>query len=248
MVADNKKEAEEKSTKNSKKSSIRRFIMLSVNKVVATLFLFYSYGAYAVDVSTLDISGIKLGMKKNEVLKKMPCSKPQSDTWKLENGKKHLFIIDCGSHETALDNFFRVFLDRNGSAYSITKKIVFNVTPDFPKIRKQFVNRYGEPKITTKISPGYKSPYTGFIKILCWGYCSVERVNDGYWEGSQIRNAHNFQLTASYKQVDEDGFYANSLIIDLDDPAQHKRNDNWANNENQKIEIQKKKEASNVDF
>jgi hypothetical protein len=48
--------------------------------------------------------------------------------------------------------------------------------------------------------------------------------------------------------VDEDGFYANALIIDLDDPAQHKRNDNWANNENQKIEIQKKERSIKCRF
>ena len=157
------------------------------NFILITLGIFFiNIPLYAVDVSNFDIKGIKLGMSKSKVLRKMPCSNPSIDIWRTSNNKIYGGTIGCDNSN------YRVQYDHNEYVYQISKRINFNIEPNLHKIRNKLIRKYGNPNEETKKKTMSKSSANGKIIAFCWGdYCKVKYENNGYWKGTEIENWTN---------------------------------------------------------
>jgi len=220
--------------------------MLSVNRIlIFALICIFSSSLYAVDVSSFDIKGIKLGMSKNEVLKRMPCDNPKIDFTKTSNNTISSGMLNC------YNGHFIVVYDHNNYVYQISKKITFNTEPNLNKIKNKLIKRYGKPNKSTKKHTMSKNSARGKIIAFCWGsYCKVKYENTKYWKGSEIENWTNrLQLTVEYLNMyDGAGFHSHYLNLLLIDGNRKLSNDKWEDKQNEIYEKQQKEKESNIDF
>ena len=209
--------------------------MLSVNRILIFLFItIFSSSLYAVDVSKFDIKGIKLGMSKNEVLKKMPCSSPKISLGKWGKLGKSEDLL-CNNDK----NDFRVALDHKGYSCDITFDVKFKVKPNFNKLEARLIKKYGKTKYKSN-SYDLSKPSRKF-RSLCWGVCSITDSVGGdvvyYVDGTSGLSA-NFDIT------DNDNEYRMDLSL-----SDGERNKNMKKYYYEIKERKKRKEkASNIDF
>jgi len=220
--------------------------MLNANKIsnFLTVFLVCSL-SYASDVSKFDVKDVKLGMSKNEVLKKMPCNNPKEEIERTNSGKIYKNMIICGSNRSRSYSAFNVIFDHKDHVFYISKFIPFNIKPNLAKIETRLISKYGEPDARTELVPGYKNPNKYVIKTFCWGSCKIKYSNDRYSKGSEIAHHRSRpQLEVTYTESSEELY----LSFSLEDPVRDDENYKWNKKENVKFRIQQKRKASNIDF
>lgn len=207
--------------------------MLSVNRILIFLFIvIFSSSLYAIDVSNFDIKGIKLGMSKSEVLKKMPCSSPKIETQFIDTvkGKKLYWTsIECENNSDIL----HVILSRKNRVDFIKRVKSFNVSPSWDKIKKQIIKHYGNPTFEL---PNNVDVYP--INNICWGGCRIRK--------------HNNTMATFNKSLD---FYANevknsfsTMIFLLTDEKENDNNQEWYGEQKRLYEQYQKEKASNIEF
>jgi hypothetical protein len=217
--------------------------MLSLNKILIFVLIgIFSSSLYAVDISKFDIKGIKLGMSKSEVLKKMPCSNPEIHAEKLRNGKIVEIYIRCK------ENSFLVVLDHKNYVYLVSMLINFKTEPNFQKIKNKVFNKYGKP--TRQANQKVISRGKGERIVYCWGkHCQVSKQNNGVWKGTKISNYPDYKsLLIDYVNYDIESVELNRLNFNLLDS--NRRNDSWEwSTQQEKLYEKKEKEkASDIDF
>ena len=204
-----------------------------MNRQIVKIFSVMLVGGFssslsATDVSSFDIKGIRLGMDKGEVLKRIPCSNYEKKYYRFRNAKNEVYSSQyyCGKPGTGTDNSFLVNFDHNNYVFSITKRITFDIQPNLSKIKSKLIKRYGKPNTDKRAwSKGsyYRYEY-------CWGDCSL--------------SSNRRKLSVDYSYYSD----YNNIDITLYDYARQKNNDDWTA-QRQKILIYKKeKEVSNIDF
>jgi hypothetical protein len=225
--------------------------MLSVNRIlIFVLICIFSSLLYAVDVSKFDIKGIKLGMSKSEVLKKMPCVSPDIYTEKTENNILTETLIRCFKKKN--DNFFGVTLDHHNKVYSVNKRISFEVKPDFSKIKKKLFYKYKKPNLTTKKIQGYDNNlFRGYVKYFCWGGCTVKILNPKFFKGNEIETTNHVSLLVKYQDssyITDTKNIQNNIEFYLYDPQRSNNNYNWTKQQQKLYKEQQKQKATNIDF
>jgi len=135
-----------------------------VKKVIFIFILIYSVSLFATDVSNFDIKGIKLGMSKDEVLKKMPNSaKFIVDDYIAENPNypyKYQIFYKTNTQ------YFGVEFDYKLNAYKIERNMQISNNASMHKVVEQITNHYGQPDYTWKINEHDYKEWK-----LCWGNC-----------------------------------------------------------------------------
>jgi hypothetical protein len=195
----------------------------------------------AVDVSNFDIKGIKLGMSKSQVLKKMPCSNPEINIERLRSGKISNTYIKCSS------NYFQATLDHNNYVYSVSMSIDFNTEPNFKKIKNKILKKYKRPNKNPKMKVITRG--SGERVAFCWGKdCRTSVMNNGVWKGREISN----YIKGKSLQIEYINYYIkgnhNELRFELVD-ANRKNNDyKWSENQETLYNRQQKEKVSNIDF
>jgi len=208
--------------------------MLNANRVLIFLFIgIFSSSLYAVDISKFDIKGMKLGMNKNEVLKKMPCSNPKtSEGYWGYVGKAE--ILECNKEK------FEVHLDHKGFSYIVRFYPQFDVKPNFNKLENRLIKRYGETKYKSS-SRDYGEPSLK-RRSLCWGICKIHKWDGGVnYEASETTG-----LSATFIIWDKNHEFSMSLI--LSDGKRAKVLEEYSRNVQQERKRIKKEKASNIDF
>jgi len=123
-----------------------------MKKIVTIMMaLLVGVNVYAVDVSDFDIKGIKLGMSKSEVLKKMPCNNPKIKTQYITSDKQYIYgySIEC------LKPNISVIFDNNAKVHNIVLRINFKHSPRVSSIKNNIIKKYGQP--TEKEGGGFKT-------------------------------------------------------------------------------------------
>jgi len=204
-----------------------------VKKVIFIFMLIYSSFLFATDVSNFDIKGIKLGMSKNEALKRIPCMYQKTYNDEIsEQGK-------CINKD---EIYYLQFIDNYVSNISRTKKIP--IQPNDKILYKKIYRKYGIPDKKSRYK--FKNEY---MDCLCYGQCSTPD-SDGFihlldkGKGFLIYYGN---MTHSYDNFLGD-YIGYAIIFELRDyeiiDNYMKRLDNM---EKRKIEDEKKK-ASNIDL
>ena len=117
--------------------------MLSAHKFASSLLiiLFFYSSVNATDVSIYDIKGVKLGMSKEIVLKKLPCNNPKiSEGYWGRTGKSEILRCDDGKVELWAQ------LDHKGFSNIIGFNSTFDIKPDFNKLENRVIEKYGTTK------------------------------------------------------------------------------------------------------
>lgn len=203
----------------------------------------------ALDVSNFDIKGIKLGMNKSEVLKKMPCSSPEIFPTNEIGSLICSTMIRC--YKKKNDNFFAVELDHNGKVYSVNKRISFEVKPNLKKIEKKLISKYGQSNIRAKKTPSYSNNNKGYYKEYCWGdKCKKKILNNKYFKGSEIKSSGYISLLVTYSDfyITDSGTLDNQIEFTLRNLKQSNKNYDWIKKQEQLYQAQQKEKASNIDF
>ena len=202
----------------------------------------FSSSLYAVDVSNFDIKGIKLGMSKSEVLKRMPCKQPAIQIEKLRNGKISEIYIRCPK------NRFQVILNHKMNVYSVSMSIDFTTEPNFRKIKNKVFAKYGNP--TQQAKQKVIELGEGKRVVYCWGkYCQISRQNNGVWKGTKISNSIKYKsLRIEYINYDIKNVELNQLEFNLFDSYKRDESYKWSENQENIYEKQQKEKASNIDF
>jgi len=209
--------------------------MLSVNRILIFLFIgIFSSSLYAIDVSNFDIKGIKLGMSKSEVLKKISCSNPKIETQftnTLKGKKLYWTSIECKNDFEEI----HVVLTRKNKAYFIQRTKDFDINPSWDKIKKRIINYYGKPTCKADTFSKYIP-----MKKMCWGGCKIRK--------------HNGTIATCNKSLD---IYGNQDIVKnswskivflLNDNSLSDNQDKWYKEQMELYERYKKEKASNIDF
>ena len=195
--------------------------------VVVLIALIISANLNAKDVSEFDIKGIKLGMNKNEVSKRMPCSSYKKIYNRFKNGKVYNSSFLCGNSGSQTDAYFLVDFDHNNYVFGVHKQIVFESRPNFSKIKTKLIKRYGN---FTSIEKRYIDGDYGRY-IYCWGDC---RSSDDLGK----------QLTVNYAYFLD----YNNILLSLYDYKRQKDNREWTHNRMELYAKKRKEKASNIDF
>jgi len=180
--------------------------------------LLVGVNVYAMDVSDFDIKGIKLGMSKSEVLKKMPCGKPKIEKIFLNtvNGKKvWMTTISCNNSEV-LD----VELNRHNVVYNIRRWKKFKSSPNWKVIERKIIKHYNLYR--TDIIHNKPHSRNSLVFRIDW------------WD----KNKRLMVEALDYEDA--------TLTIMLDDKLIYKENSKWYEEE-QDIYKNRNKE-SNIDF
>lgn len=195
--------------------------------------IIFSLSLFAVDVSNLDIKGIKLGMSKSEVLKRMPCSNPKiSEGYWGYVGKAE--TLECDNEKVEVE------LDHKGFSYIIRFDPKFDIKPNFNKLENRLIKKYGETKYKSS-SRDYGEPSLK-RRSLCWGICKIHE-----WDGGVDYEASGTTgLSATFIIWDKNNEFSMSLI--LSDGKRAKAIKEYSKNIQQKRERIKKEKASNIDF
>ena len=191
--------------------------------------LIFSFSLFAVDASDFDIKGIKLGMSKKEVLKRMPCSNPKIETWFIDTvkGKKICSTSIVCSNDS---DTFSASINRKNKLYSIARSIKFKVKPNYKKIKNKLLQRYGS---------------TNYIKFkshnnnmgICWGQCMLP-------EGAIYRTKdYNSQALIAFANR-----YYDTLSLELQDDKVYDENNRWESKQREQYEKQQREKASDIDF
>jgi len=204
--------------------------------------IIFSLSLFAVDVSNFDIKGIKLGMSKSEVLKKMPCNNPD-----ILNVKLNKKIIETDI--TCKNTNFQVELDHYGYVYYVFKGFFFETEPKFSKLKSKILSKYNQPN---KVAEDKLITEGGGKAIeFCWGRdCRSSTItNNRYRRGANIRKGIKGKyLLITYKNEYFNSGHINSLWIDLEDETRRQNNANWKEKEKAVYEKQQKEKVSNIDF
>jgi hypothetical protein len=186
-------------------------------------------------------------MTKNKVLKKIPCDNPKIDNEKLNNGKVYYTFIMCDKP------IFSVELDHNGNVFNIEKHFNFEVKPNYFKIEKQLIKKFGTTTKVAKTKYSLKHKYlSGYEKELCWGDCPIHLDNrtnsDGYIIG--INGDRKPYILVRYISTIEkkNGNVNNYLTIYFDDSKQRINNDKWMKKQNQLFKKQPNDEIISIDI
>ena len=201
--------------------------------VLIILLILFSEPLCAVDVSQFDIKGIKLGMSKSEVLKRMPCNNPENYIDKLDNGTIYSYHLQCRKDKGLSNDFYTIIdFDHNGISYSITKMIPYKLKPNYTAIIKKIIKKYGNPTAKTNQTPASNNYRNiGYYKTFCWGDCRVAKVNMQGWKGTEIGKIKNIQLRVNIHNMKYKGsnYQSNdySFKFILEDPVRYQRNTSW---------------------
>jgi len=213
--------------------------MSSVNRILIFLLIaIFNSSLYAVDVSNFDIKGIKLGMSKKQVLKKMPCSDPKIEHYYINtiNGKKiYSSIIYCQEKKGVF-----VELNHHNKVYKIKRNKFFDIEPSWTKIKKQLLNYYGYTKNITI------QPVTNNNKhalAMCMGGCIKRSSSKGIYYKGDFYNNKLYFLVNGY-------VFDNKIILEftLHDSNREDKNNKWVADQENLYKKQQKEKASNIDF
>lgn len=209
--------------------------------VLAFFFITYSTLSNGADVSNFDIKGITLGATYDSIKSSIPCDNKEYE--KIGN-RQLLTFIKCGEGRSTSE---LLAFDHNKRINSVQTKRVFSVEPDIERIEAQLFSKYGKPDLKGYTQPGTKNPNKGHIRSYCWGACTIDRTNDGYWKGSTARGSTSGRsLVIKYNSFSKYGDSYDDYSIDfyLRDSSQHKTYMDWLYAEREKEkQIQKAKES-----
>ena len=197
--------------------------MSSVNKIFTFLFIsIFSSSLFAIDVSNFDIKGIKLGMSKNKVSKKLSCSSQKINF--IPNTKKIInYEIEC-------DYGIRIFLNYKKQAYFIQRSLIFQNKPLLNTINKKIFNKYGKPNISIARSDNH-------IEYCYGNKCKKEKFNF---------STSGKSLTVSISIEDNSVLtkFKNSILFNLQDKIMEES----VNKREMRLYEQQRKQESNIDL
>ena len=221
--------------------------MLKIYKIVGFLFIIIFHTSIeATDISNFSINGVQLGMHKNKVLQLIPCNTPKIESYKMENGLIYYYFISCDNVKNKNIKEYIAF-DHNENVFKIKKIITFSKKPNFKKIVKKVIKRYGEADL---VATEYYHDHTldnSLVKGFCWGEdCSLDNPWNIHSTGKNISLNFSYpQLKVSYKSLRfADGGSTYNVQLELKDPKLNRRNDEWKiKKENEQLE-----KSSDIDF
>ena len=212
--------------------------MLNVNRILVFLYIgMFSSSLYAVDVSNFDIKDIKLGMGKNIIVNKLADT-----TSKNVNiyGRSWTYQIIKNSRDGfSLGAEYVINLDHNEKSFSIAREIIFKYEPNFNKIKKQLIKKYGKPDNIAES----KNNKGDFEYQLCWGDCTVK--NATYWKGNVIWGHEKSFIITYRKYSEKNTFY---MLFELVDRVAESKEDDWKEVEYERYLKNEKEKASNIDL
>jgi len=197
--------------------------------LIIAIGLFASINLYAKDVSKFDIKGIKLGMSKSDVLKRMPCSHPKIKK-DYYYGSSKGNVIECSD-----DNELIVFTDNSNKVWSITYKINFQIEPNWKTIEKKIFKKYGKTNLVNDTSD---SRYYD-QKSYCWGTC---RTSNGVFNQVNHKSSLTIVWTHDFSEN------RNSMFMALVDGRRQLAFKRWVDNDIYLKNQKAKQKASNIDF
>jgi len=197
--------------------------------------LILSSSLFAVDVSDFEIKGIKLGMSKKEVLKKMPCTNPKTNVYKIE-GKLVWSEFSCKLDKNSYDPDFHVMLNQHNRVIYIDRTKRFNVTPLWEKVKQNLLNHYGSKGVQS-INKNNVAPFQ-----LCWGECVTK--NSGKFFDPFIEEGQPLLNIEAYYNIG----YKPYMTFIFTNPTKSKENKEWKELLEKKEEEHKREKASNIDF
>lgn len=141
----------------------------------------------ALDIASVDIEGIKLGMKGEEAaaLVKAYCEKTKNgkhEEQPITMGNINLSSLACGKEE-----FDVLLLDSKTVAIFAAQKIDLNDTSDKDfinnwqlAVREKAVQKYGEPSLETNsaVIALYGEEIAPSQRLLCWGECDKTQASE----------------------------------------------------------------------
>ena len=201
--------------------------MLNVNRILIFLTItIFSSSLYAFDVSKFDIKGIKLGMSKSEVLKRMPCSNPIHEYGYFKN-----IEIRCNSEV----NPMWITFDMNNKVYAMGREIILKIEPNWDTIESKLLKHYGK---TNKILRNNPSSHNTTVFSICYGQCTIPF-------GKSYKNKENKKsLTiwaSSYKSL-------HFISFRLLDGKAEELTRQWYEKKEKQLKMKQKRKASNIDL
>jgi len=203
------------------------------------IFLFtiiLSLNIYAVNVSTFDIKGIKLGDNPNLIRSKIPNLEIVNASeynmghyimWMRNNNINDSLVISL-THIEKVSEIRRI------------KK--FRTKVNFNKIKKQLFRKYGKPRVK-----GYAAfnNNEGFAYAFCWGSCKKINISNKYWNGYSVENTWKEKsLIVKYSYF----LNVNEISFLLRDEKAIYKDDKWLNKKSLKEEKEKIERESNIDL
>ena len=201
---------------------------LNVNIYALMITVLFSSSTFSSEVATFDIKGIKIGMSKKDLLKKIPCQ------WTYINRSDTDNYFECYT-----DAKIGVFLDHEDLVYGVDFQKIFYEKPDFNVIRSRILKKYGKPTLQRnhKMSDSLSNQY-------CWGQCKVN--NSAYWiyQNKEGKVSMIVDVLNSYKQHET----KSRLSLKLMDGVRAKKYDSYKKREKELDKQKASKKSSSVDF
>jgi len=196
--------------------------MLNANKILIFLSIFlFTSSLYAVDVSEFDIKGIKIGMSKSDVLKKISCREPKIEKSYVNtlSGKRvYKTDIVCNTKNETLT----IVLSRKNIVYSVHRSKEFKISPNWKTIEKKIIQRYKNP--THEIERNNPSVSNSRVFRMRW-------INN---DKELVIHSHNWN-----------DIY---IIFYLYNQDRENENARWAVKQEELYNQKQKEKASDIDF
>ena len=207
--------------------------------------LIFSFSLFAVDVSAFDIKGIKLGMTKNQVLKKSVCNNAKINHSYI--GKKLLEThIQCDENEYEYLGYhnIHIYLDRYSKVYRITRYKYMDIEPSWKKVKKQILKHYGYTKHIINNNP---KQWNELVFDICYGSGCIKssdnstyNIYDSYGKILEIQGFTSRSGTSTDSK-------SNMKFI-LYDVKRANINGKWEKKQEKLYEKEQKEKASKIDF
>jgi len=179
------------------------------HKIILLLLITLSSSVFAIDVSSFDIKGIKLGDKIPTVLQILPPIQDRDN--KKINGRvfeEHIVT------NTKLKEWYHAYFDRNKKLVRFERTVRFDSKFNMDSLKQKFIDKYGQPVLNTEI----KEP--NFERITwCWGECYINNY------GFLFIKSNGVGMTVFMDNDDRSSGYF-SLSITLEDNKSNNENKN----------------------
>jgi len=202
-------------------------------KKIMIFSMFVIVNLNAVDVSSFDIKGIKLGMSESEVVKNMPCNNPKKSIgWAGHLGS----LYTC--EDKKID--FQVALDYKKKVFHIYYAVNFSIKPNFKIIESRLINKYGNTKHKSSSSE-YQEPI--YYRDLCWGDCKIYKNKGGVrYEATSNTSGLSADLVTS------NHYNEYSMTLNLNDVIRYRKHMKYTKSKQLENALIEKDKATNIDF
>ncbi len=190
-----------------------------------------------LDVSSFDISDIKLGDKYKSTYNKVKASCSPSgfdtNTQFLDNKKPANYEVMCDDPV----NHIYVRFDQNNKVYSVSKTINFQHKPNATKLKRKLKEKYGDYTDSARLISNSLNPCEIVMEQheLVWSDIGVEREIMNYWDGlsgavlSSVSKGSSLYVLIDSNPSCRD---SHSLYLRLKDHDAYKKLEAWIKQKN----------------